>query len=138
MKRYNDYDTFAWLYNKEWGGFADNIFPSLQSIAGEKLFNGAKILDLCCGTGQLAKVLTAKVTRLQALTVLANAALRQRKRTVRQVFLKDARAFKLPPKYDIVFSTFDALNHIMTLEELEQVFKNAFDCLEKAVFSFLI
>lgn len=97
MKRYNDYDTFAWLYNKEWGGFADNIFPSLQSIAGEKLFNGAKILDLCCGTGQLAKELTAKAYEVTGIDGSAEM-LRYAKENApsARFILKDARAFKLP------------------------------------------
>lgn len=138
MKRYNDYDTFAWLYNKEWGGFADNIFPALKFIAGEKLFNGGKILDLCCGTGQLAKVLNRegyKVTGIDGSAKMLRYA--KENAPAAKLILEDARAFKLPPKYDIVFSTFDALNHIMTLEELEQAFKNVFNCLvEGGVFIF--
>ena len=60
MKRYNDYDVFAWLYNQEWGAYGSNILPALKKIAGDNLPDGARILDLCCGTGQLAKVLTEK------------------------------------------------------------------------------
>ncbi len=138
MKRFHDYDAFAWLYNKEWGAFADNIFPALSLIAGEKLFDRANILDLCCGTGQLAKVLAGKGYKVTGIDGSAEM-LRYAKENApcARFILKDARAFKLPPKYDIVFSTFDALNHIMTLEELEQTFKNVFNCLiEGGVFIF--
>ncbi len=37
MKRYTDYDAFAWLYNMEWAFFGDNIFPALKTIAGDSL-----------------------------------------------------------------------------------------------------
>jgi SAM-dependent methyltransferase len=43
--------------------------------------------------------------------------------------LGDARNFRLPTVYDAVFSTFNALNHVMTLEELRQVFRNVIGCL---------
>ena len=45
--------------------------------------------------------------------------------------LGDARTFKLSAEYDAVFSTFDSLNHVMTLTELEQVFENVYKCLNK-------
>ena len=44
---------------------------------------------------------------------------------------EDARNFKLPPVYDGVFSTFDSLNHVMTIDELQAVFNNVNECLVK-------
>jgi len=131
MKRYTDYDAFAWLYNREWGTFGSNIFfPALKVIAGDKLHDGARIIDLCCGTGQLAEVLVQKgykVTGLDGSAKMLRYA--RRNAPAAKFILGDARTFNLPAKYDAVFSTFDSLNHIMTLEELEQVFKNVFACL---------
>jgi SAM-dependent methyltransferase len=130
MKRYNDYDTFAWLYNREWSAVAENIFPFLKLIAGDKIPDGGKILDLCCGTGQLAKVLTGKGYKVTGIDGSAGMLRYARENAPAAKFiLKDARAFKLPPEYDVVFSTFDALNHVMTFEGLERVFKNVFECL---------
>ena len=60
MERYGRYDNFAWLYNQQWRAFGERVFPLLKDIAGETLPDRAKVLDLCCGTGQLAKVLTDK------------------------------------------------------------------------------
>lgn len=130
MKRYTDYDDFAWLYNREWGVFGDNIFPGLKAIAGDSIPDGARILDLCCGTGQLAKVLTEKGYRVTGLDGSAEMLRYARKNAPEAKFLtRDARTFKLPPEYDAVFSTFDALNHILTIEELQAVFGNVFSCL---------
>jgi SAM-dependent methyltransferase len=130
MKRYDDYDDFAWLYNKEWGVFAENIFSALKVMAGDKLTDGAKILDLCCGTGQLAKILTEKGYKVTGLDG-SKKMLRYAKENASgaEFVLGDARAFKLPQEYGAVFSTFDALNHIMTIEGLAQVFVNVFKCL---------
>jgi len=130
MKRYTDYDNFAWLYNQEWGVFANNIFPLLKEIGGENLPDKAKILDLCCGTGQLAKILTEKgyqVTGIDGSQEMLCFA--QDNAPDAKFIAADARAFKLPPTFNAVFATFDALNHIMTLAELQQVFKNVYQCL---------
>ncbi len=130
MKRYNDYNVLAWLYDREMGFFGSNIFPFLKMIAGHTLPDGARILDLCCGTGQLAKVLCEKGYRVTGLDGSARMLQYARKNVSSAEFiLGDARTFKLPAAYDAVFSTFDALNHIMTLKELEQVFENVYTCL---------
>jgi SAM-dependent methyltransferase len=130
MKRYTEYDAFAWLYNKEWRAYGENIFPALKLIAGDKLLDKANILDLCCGTGHLAKVLIGKgysVTGIDGSKEM----LRYAKENTpdAEFILKDARNFRFPPVYNAVFSTFDALNHVMTLKGLEQVFNNVFACL---------
>jgi SAM-dependent methyltransferase len=132
MNRYNEYDVLAWLYNREMGFFGSNIFPFLKIIAGDTLPDGARILDLCCGTGQLARVLCEKGYKVTGIDGSARMLQYARKNAPAAKFiLGDVRTFKLPTEYDAVFSTFDALNHIMTLSELEQVFDNVSNCLHK-------
>jgi ubiquinone/menaquinone biosynthesis C-methylase UbiE len=127
MERYTEYDNFAWLYNREWGFFGDNIFGGLRAIAGDSLPDGARVLDLCCGTGQLAKVLVEKGYKVTGIDGSAKMLRYAREKAPAARFMvRDARAFRLPPEYEAVFSTFDSLNHITTLEELGRVFKNVF------------
>jgi SAM-dependent methyltransferase len=132
MKRYNDYDVLAWLYNREMGFYGSNIFPALKIIAGDNMSDGARILDLCCGTGQLAKVLCENGYDVTGIDGSARMLQYARKNAPSARFiLGDARTFKLSTEYDAVFSTFDSLNHVMTLMELEQVFENVYKCLNK-------
>ena len=132
MKRYTDYDVFAWLYNRELGWYGNNIFPFLKIIAGDNLPDGAKILDLCCGTGHLAKILCENGYHVTGIDGSARMLQYARKRAPAAKFiLSDARTFKLSAEYDAVFSTFDSLNHIMDIAELEQVFDNVYNCLNR-------
>ena len=62
MGEHTGYDDFADVYNRYWGRFSVEILPILEQLALKDCPPGAAILDLCCGTGQLASELTA--TRL--------------------------------------------------------------------------
>ena len=130
MKRYSTYDKLAWLYDPEWGFYAKNIFPLLKQIAGKKLPDKGKILDVGCGTGLLAKVLSEKgysVTGIDSSAEMLRYA-RENAPTA-EFILTDARDFRLPSVYSASFSTFDALNHILSLKELQKVFQNVSECL---------
>jgi len=130
MERYTAYDNFAWLYNREFTEYPKAIFPVLKEIAGESLPDGAKVLDLCCGTGQLAKVLIDKGYKVTGIDGSANQIKYARKNAPGARFIvADARTFKIPPVYNAVFSTFDSLNHILKAKELRQTFKNVYKCL---------
>jgi SAM-dependent methyltransferase len=138
MDRYSDYDAFAWFYNKEWKSFSERLFPVLKIIAGDKLPDEAKILDLCCGTGQLARILIEKgysVTGIDGSEEMLRFA--RENAPAAEFILDDARTFHLSPVYNAVFSTFDSLNHIIALEELLSVFKNVNGCLvDRGIFIF--
>ena len=64
MDRYADYDPFAEVYNRYWGGFATRVLPVLDRLLLDGLPPGSLLLDLCCGTGQLAEALTERGYRV--------------------------------------------------------------------------
>ena len=58
---YSDYDPGAWLYNKEAGPELINAtLPHLEELLLSHLPKEAHILDLGCGSGQLAQHLLRK------------------------------------------------------------------------------
>ena len=116
MKTYSAYDPFAWLYNKHWGNsFLPVVLPVLDNLVLTKIPKNARILDLCCGTGQMAQKLTVlgyRVTGLDGSLEMLNYS---RQNAPGVEFLQaDARSFRLPYKYNAVISVFDSLNHIIS------------------------
>lgn len=122
--RFSAYDPFAWLYNQHWGGFTQLILPVLENLALRDVPRRACILDVCCGTGQLAVLLTAQGFRVTGLDGSAQMlAIARQNAPQAEFILADARSFALPPEFDAAVSTFDSLNHILALDELEAAFR---------------
>jgi len=122
---YSDYDAFAWVYNRHWGCFATRIVPVLEKLVLNDLPTRARILDLCCGTGQLAHALSAEGFRLTGIDGSASMIAIARENAPEASFkVDDARSFAINGEFHAVLSTFDSLNHVMSLEELTGVFRN--------------
>jgi SAM-dependent methyltransferase len=123
-ERYADYDGFARIYSRYWGGFAGRIVPALDQLALKDLPPESRILDLCCGTGQLAHLLHERGYRVTGVDGSEDMLRFARENAPGCEFLlADARAFVVPAEYDAVFSTFDSLNHIMELPGLAECFR---------------
>jgi thioester reductase-like protein len=127
----NDYDTWAWLYNRTMGPqYHQGQWAYLERVLVPHLSPQAHILDLCCGTGQLIQPFIAagyRVTGLDSSATMLNYA-RQNAPEGTYV-LDDARTFDLPDTFDAVFSTSASLNHIMSLSDLTQVFRHVYQSL---------
>jgi SAM-dependent methyltransferase len=131
--RYSDYDLFARIYNRpskqttKW----EKILPLLETLLLQHLPEQAHIFDLCCGGGQLAQKLLAKGYQVTGLDGSQEMLKYARENAPKAKFiLDDARSFKLSLSFDAVTSTSFALNHIMSLEELEAVFSNVYSVLQ--------
>jgi SAM-dependent methyltransferase len=119
-----DYDPFAWVYNKHWGGFSQKLVPVVESLVLNHTPRLARVLDLCCGTGQLACALQARgyeVTGVDASSEMIRLA-RVNAPDCR-FLVEDARAFTVSREFDAVFSVYDSLNHIVSIRDLRSVFR---------------
>ena len=133
MTSYSDYDRFAWVYNKHWGNsFTHLALTVLEKLVLPHLPAKARILDLCCGTGQLTQVLIARGYRVTGLDGSEGMLRFARENAPAGEFIAaDARSFEVPDVYHAVVSTFDSLNHIMSLEELTSVLRNVYAALRQ-------
>lgn len=132
MRRFTDYDPFAWFYTNYWGEeFHREATPVLDRLLLPLLPRKAEILDLCCGDGRIMQTLARRGYRVCGIDgseqMLAYAKQRLPKA---ELYLRDARRFKLPPRFDAVISTFDSLNHVMDTSGLENIFENVSGCLK--------
>ena len=125
------YDEFAWMYDRHWGPHSLRKFaPILAEALLARLPAQAQILDVCCGTGQIARWLTERGCRVTGLDH-SRAMLRYaKKRAPKATFvLADAQSFALPPRHDAAVSMFDSLNHVLTSAGLAAAFRCIFDAL---------
>jgi ubiquinone/menaquinone biosynthesis C-methylase UbiE len=127
--RYTDYDPWAWLYNKSEAHLAcERLLPNIEKLLSPHLNPGAKIFDLCCGTGQLSQELMNRGYQIVGLDGSEQMLHYARQNAPDAEFiLGDARSFQLDSvPVDAVICTDSALNHIMSLEELKSVFCNVY------------
>src|SRR5215813_11579797 len=129
---YSEYDRFAWFYNKYWGGeYSKPALAIFNIVLFPHLPAGSRILDLCCGTGQIARGMADRgyqVTGIDGSEAMLKFARENAPNT--EFIHADARSFRLPVKFHAVISAFDSLNHVMELQELKAVFRNVYESLE--------
>ena len=121
--RYTEYDQFAEIYNRHWGAFGERVVGPLERLGLDELPPGSRVLDLCCGTGQLAAAILNRgfvVVGVDGSEEMISHA-RQNAPGI-ELIIADAREFELAAPVDMAVSTFDSLNHVMSLDGLRRVF----------------
>ncbi|HVW84349.1 MAG TPA: class I SAM-dependent methyltransferase [Bryobacteraceae bacterium] len=126
------YDEFAWFYDRYWARpFQEWQSPILDRLLLSALPRGATILDLCCGTGHLAASLIAKGFRVTGVDsspgMLARAAVNAPEA---RFIHASAAKFSLSSRAQAAVCTFDSVNHILSLPEIVQSFRNVHAALE--------
>jgi SAM-dependent methyltransferase len=125
------YDGFAWFYDRHWAAiFSEKAVWAVDTLLLPYIPVRGRVLDVCCGTGQLAAELGRRGYRVSGIDrsgdMLAYA--RRRARTANLV-RADARAFAFRPVHDAAVSLFDSLNHILGAEHLARTLGNIRDAL---------
>jgi SAM-dependent methyltransferase len=112
------------MYHALWANW---YFPAAQP-ALEKLFfpripRRSRVLDLCCGSGHVTQELVRLGYEVTGIDSSADL-IEEGRKVLPGVDLRvlDARYLMFDREYDAALSTFDSLNHILTIEELCQVF----------------
>ena len=126
------YDDFAWFYDRYWSEeFHSLAFPILERIWLCRLPAAARILDVCCGTGHLAGLLSGRGYRVTGFDASAEMIACARIRApVAEFQVADATGFRPAADFDAAVSTFDSLNHILDPELLEAAVRHVGEALQ--------
>ncbi len=129
---YSEYDQFAPFYNDYWAPrLIDQLYPIYGKLLLSELPKGARLLDVCCGTGHLAGRLTSDGFRVVGIDGSAEMLSFARVNAPdARLFLADARSFTIPEPVKAAVSTSDSLNHILSVKELEEAFRSVYNALE--------
>lgn len=134
---------FAYVYNKKWTDFIEKTGPSILNFYSNQSVSkkNKRILDLCCGTGQLASIFLKKGYNVTGIDLSENMlyyAKENNKKYVKKSkaeFIKgNASDFSLNKKYGLVVSTYDSLNHLEDEKSLKKCFQLVYKVLSKGGF----
>ncbi len=124
-------EAFAQVYNLLWANFARDIAPRILDFyaATEIASSQQTLLDLCCGTGQLALYFLERGYRVTGIDLSepmldcarANTSMFVQAGQARFV-QGDASSYTLDTPVGLAVSSFDALNHLPSLDALRDCF----------------
>lgn len=121
-----DYNPIAGFYRKHWcGHYHAGLTAMLDRVLLNRLPQGSRVLDVCCGTGAVARHLVSRgfmVTGVDASEEMLRFA--RQEVPGGQFFVANAQEFRLPPVFDAALSTFDSLSYLLDVESLELAFTN--------------
>lgn len=136
------YKDFANVYDKlmseadydEWFMYIDKIIKSL-GIKKEQ-----DIMDLGCGTGEMLLRLKRNLyDRILGLDISPDMLLIAKQKIDKEeleipLVNQDMRDFSLPVAFDLIVCLFDTINHLVSIEELENTLENVYNHLDDGAY----
>jgi SAM-dependent methyltransferase len=125
------YDGFALIYNRHWGPrYAEAALETLEPLLLSRIPHGARILDLCCGSGQTSRRLEDRGYRVTGIDESASLIDFAKLNSPKSTFaVADARHFNLPAHFRAAISLNDSLNHLLAIDDLRAAFRHVYACL---------
>ena len=128
---HSSYDDIATMYDRHWRDwYLPAALPALERLFFASVPRDSAVLDVCCGCGHVTAELVRRGYRVTGVD-LSSELIGIAKRNVHsaQFLAADVRQLRLPRRFDAALSTFDALNHMLSLEDLRQAIRAVHGCL---------
>jgi len=124
------YDRLAQLYNVHLCRFSQRTLPVLERLVLSRLPARARILDVCCGTGQLAALLSQRGYEVTGIDESEEMLQLARGNAPSAAFVvADVRTFESALRFSAAFSTHDSMNHMLSISDLRSAFTRVHDVL---------
>lgn len=116
------YDAIAEFYDSYLSRpFADAISGPIGRLLASAVGSGAHILDACCGTGHVANALLELGYRVDAIDASARMVDFARVNAAGACcWTADVRDLGVAGRYDAVISTYNSLNHLLTVQDFSR------------------
>ncbi len=124
-------DVFCKVYNEfGWNYYPEAFGEQLLSWLEAKNLHPGTALDLACGTGILCQILHRQGIRVRGMDLSEGMIAIARENGPQIPYdVADMVTYRPRERFDLVTCTGDALNHILSLQDVKQIFQNMYDCL---------
>jgi SAM-dependent methyltransferase len=131
--------TFAQVYNKRWTGFAISMAPRIEALLQSKAESDSlpkTLLDICCGTGQLAQYFLGKGYTVHGIDLSPYMLEIARSNNEANVSsgtgsfsVQDASHFQIRNAFSYATCLFDSMNHLDSMGSVRSCFQHTYDIL---------
>jgi SAM-dependent methyltransferase len=120
------YDAFAWFYNRHWAEpHRAWQMPALEKLLFPQLARAGRVLDLCCGTGNLARELVTRGYHVTGVDSSGEMLRVAREKVPEANFIHaDAADFALDHRIDAAVCLFDSVNHLLEADQVRGAFRS--------------
>jgi len=120
------YERLSRVYDLDWGRFAEQYLSLVDRTLDECGVNQARILDLACGTGVLAISLGCQGHIVHGIDISPDMVTVAKAKGVGKPNVSfevgDMTRFRVQDEYDLITCTFDSLNYVLNVDDLEAMF----------------
>ncbi len=121
------YERLSKVYDGGWSDFSIQYGALLDELLRERDKGSAKVLDLGCGTGTLARDLAGRGHRVHGIDsspeMIALARAKCQGSPGVSFEVQDMGRFKVAGKFDLVTCVFDAINYLLDTGEVREMFR---------------
>jgi len=130
------YERLSQVYDMGWSRFAEQYSSLIDQLLDEYHVGPARVLDIACGTGILAVSLAGRGHTVHGIDISPDmVALAESKsmNTPNVSFeVQDMTRFIVRGEFDIITCTFDSLNYVLNIHDVEAMFVRVARSLKKS------
>ena len=110
------------MYHQQWDEwYLPAARNALETLFFSQVQKCALVLDVCCGSGHVTAELVKRGYNVSGVDVSAKLVEYARHEISQaEFYVQDVRSFDLGRRFEAALSTFDSLNHLLTISDLQQ------------------
>lgn len=129
------YSILSNYYDKYWGGFTDQYLAFLKELLAVSGLKEARVLDLACGTGDLAIGLAEAGHKVLGIDLSPDMIAKANEKGTNldnlEFAVQDMASFKVKGKFSLVTCAFDSLNYLLEPGQVGKMFQLVVNHLEE-------